>query len=75
MYSAINSAMVTAYWNIGRQLYEACGNNDRTAYGKQLLQHLSDKLAAEFGKGFDVRNLRNMRQFYLAFPIRNALRS
>lgn len=40
-----------------------------------LLQFLSDKLTVEFGKGFDVRNLRNMRQFYMTFPIRNALRS
>lgn len=75
VYAAVNSAMVIAYWNIGKQIYEACGENDRAAYGKQLLQFLSDKLTAEFGKGFDVRNLRNMRQFYMTFPIRNALRS
>ena len=74
VYSAVNSAMVTAYWNIGKQIYEACGENDRAAYGKQLLQFLSDKLTVEFGKGFDVSNLRNMRRFYVAFPIRDALR-
>ena len=67
--------MVTAYWNIGKQIYEACGENDRAAYGKQLLRYLSEKLTEEFGKGFDERNLRNMRQFYLTFPIRNSLRS
>lgn len=66
--------MVTAYWNIGKQIYEACGENDRAAYGKQLLQFLSDKLTAEFGKGFDVSNLRNMRRFYATFPIQDALR-
>ena len=75
VYSAVNSAMVTAYWNIGKQIYEACGESDRATYGKQLLQFLSDKLTTEFGKGFDVRNLRNMRRFYMTFPIRNALRS
>ena len=74
VYSAVNSAMVTAYWNIGKQIYEACGENDRAAYGKHLLQFLSDKLTVEFGKGFDVSNLRNMRRFYVAFPIRDALR-
>ena len=74
VYSAVNSAMVTAYWNIGKQIYEACGENDRAAYGKQLLQFLSDKLTVEFGKGFDVSNLRNMRRFYVAFPIQDALR-
>ncbi|MDO5445987.1 MAG: PDDEXK nuclease domain-containing protein [Eubacteriales bacterium] len=74
VYSAVNSAMVTAYWNIGKQIYEACGENDRAAYGKQLLQFLSDKLTVEFGKGFDVSNLRNMRRFYVAFPIQDAVR-
>ena len=75
IYSSVNTAMVTAYWNIGKQIYEACGENDRAAYGKQLLRYLSEKLTEEFGKGFDERNLRHMRQFHLTFPIRNSLRS
>ena len=62
--TAVNFAMVTAYWNIGKQIYEACGESERAEYGKQLLQFLSDKLTSEFGKGFDVSNLRNMRRFY-----------
>lgn len=75
VYNAVNSAMVTAYWEIGKQIYEACGENERAAYGKQLMEYLSEKLTTEFGKGFNVRNLRNMRQFYLTFPKRNALRA
>lgn len=75
IYSAVNVAMVTAYWNIGKAIYEVCGESDRAAYGKQVLKYISDRLTAEFGNSFSVRNLRNMRQFYLAFPIRNALRS
>ncbi len=71
--TAVNTAMVTAYWNIGREIYEVCGENDRAAYGKQVLKELSEKLSAEFGKGFDVTNLRNMRQFYLTFPKRDTL--
>lgn len=70
VYSAVNTAMVSAYWNIGKSIYEFCGENDRAAYGKQILQYISEKLTVEFGNGFSVRNLRNMRQFYLAFPIR-----
>lgn len=73
--AAVNSAMVNAYWNIGKQIYEACGESERAEYGKQLLQYLSDKLTAEFGKGFTVSNLRNMRQFYLTFQNRDAVRS
>lgn len=73
--ATVNSAMVNAYWNIGKQIYEACGESERAEYGKQLLQYLSDKLTAEFGKGFTVSNLRNMRQFYLTFQNRDAVRS
>lgn len=41
MVAAVNSAMVTAYWEIGEQIYKACGENDRAEYGKKLLQYLS----------------------------------
>jgi hypothetical protein len=44
-------------------------------YGTSLLKELSERLTSEFGKGFDARNLRNMRQFYLLFPKWNALRT
>ena len=73
VYSAVNSAMVNAYWEIGEQIYKACGENDRAEYGKNLLKFLSDKLTAEFGKGYSVQGLRNMRQFYCTFPIRSTL--
>ena len=64
--------MVT-YWEIGEQIYKACGENDRAAYGKNLLDYLSAQLTVEFGKGFDKSNLRKMRQFYCTFPIRDTL--
>ena len=72
---AVNTAMVNAYWEIGEQIYKACGENDRAEYGKKLLQFLSQQLTAEFGKGFSVANLKNMRQFYCMFPIRYTLSS
>lgn len=61
--------MVTAYWEIGKEIFNACGGNDRAEYGKKLLEYLSPKLTAEFGQGYTVRNLRAMRQFYCCFPI------
>lgn len=70
VYKAVNSAMVIAYWNIGKKIYEICGENDRAEYGKQVLKEISEKLTAEFGKGFDVSSLRKMRQFYTAFKNR-----
>jgi predicted nuclease of restriction endonuclease-like (RecB) superfamily len=72
VYAAINFAMVEAYWEIGRQLDEAVG--DRAEYGKGLLKYLAQQLTDEFGRGFTETNLKYMRQFHRAFPIRHALR-
>lgn len=72
---SVNSAMVQAYWQVGRLIVEDEQQGQaRAEYGKAQLSQLSVKLTTEFGKGFDVTNLRNMRRFYLAFPIRDALR-
>lgn len=71
--AAVNTAMVSAYWEIGVQIYKACGENDRAGYGKKLLRYLAEQLTSEFGKGFDESNLRKMRQFYSVFPIRDTL--
>ena len=69
----VNAAMVQAYWEIGEQIYLACGENDRAEYGKGLIKYLSEELTKEFGKGFTAANLRNMRQFYMTFPKRYTL--
>ncbi|MDR1105283.1 MAG: PDDEXK nuclease domain-containing protein [Treponema sp.] len=72
-YTAVNFAMVEAYWEIGRQIMEA-QNNQRAEYGAGLIKYLSEHLTDEFGKGFDESSLRRMRQFYQTFPIRAAVR-
>jgi hypothetical protein len=71
VYAAVNSAMVEAYWDIGRQIEEAVGGH--AEYGKGLLKFLAGHLAEEFGKGFDESSLRRMRRFYKVFPIRATL--
>ena len=66
----VNAAMVQSYWHIGRLIVEhEQQGQTRAAYGQQQLQYLSQQLTATFGKGFDASNLRNMRQFFLVFPI------
>jgi hypothetical protein len=71
-----NEAQVRTYWEIGRHIVEfEQGGESRAAYGKGLLPMLAEQLTKEFGKGFDERNLRHMRAFFLGFPIRDALRS
>ncbi len=75
-YRAVNVTMIQAYWEVGRLIVEDEQHGKRkAAYGEEVLSELSEKLTADFGKGFDERNLRNMRLFYQTFPIRNALRS
>ena len=71
----VNTTMVQTYWLIGQKIVEdEQGGHKRAAYGKQVLPELARRLGEEFGPGFDVSNLRNMRQFYLCFPIRDAVR-
>ena len=75
-YVAVNQSMVQAYWQIGRIIIEEEQSGKlRSDYGKKVLQRLSDKLTEEYGKGFSVRTLQQMKKFYAVFPIANALRS
>ena len=74
-YSAVNFAMVEAYWNIGKLIVEKQGGEQRAAYGDGLITGLSKQLTIEYGKGFTIANLKNMRQFYVTFQKSHALRS
>ncbi len=68
-YSAINTAMVEAYWLMGQRIIkEEQGGKERADYGKQILKELSTELTKEFGKGFSVGSLYYYRQFYATFP-------
>ncbi len=69
VYSAVNSAMVEAYWHIGQRIVkQEQRGKQRAGYGEALIRELSKQLTGEFGTGFTVANLKNFRQFYLAFP-------
>lgn len=69
IYQTINTTMTQTYWEIGRRIVEEeQGGAARAEYGKGLIKHLSHELSAEFGEGFSVDNLKNMRRFYLAYP-------
>lgn len=73
-YRAVNTAMVHAYWEIGRRIVEEQGGEDRAEYGSALVKELSRRLTEDYGRGFTETNLKYMRQFYLAFPKGHALR-
>jgi predicted nuclease of restriction endonuclease-like (RecB) superfamily len=67
--SAVNFAMVEAYWLIGQRIVEEEQLGQHKAqYGARLIEDLSTALTADFGKGFSYANLYNCRQFYLTLP-------
>lgn len=66
--TAVNLSMVYAYYEIGKRIVlEEQQGEQRAAYGQQVLSELSRYLTAQFGKGFSVGNLKNIRQFYLVY--------
>ncbi len=71
---SVNTAMVQAYWLIGREIVEVEQRGKKRAdYGARLVEGLAKRLAGRIGKGFSVPNLRNMRQFYLTYREGSAL--
>lgn len=61
----INKTMVYTYLEIGRMIVEEeQKGKERAEYGKQILKELSNRLYSEFGKGFSVTNLQQMKTFY-----------
>src|SRR5690606_22765467 len=64
----INQTMVQTYYEVGKMIVEEeQKGKDRAEYGKSLLQDLSKTLTREFGKGFSVTNIQQMRNFYLTY--------
>jgi len=65
----VNSIMTATYWEIGRRIVESeQGGTARAAYGDELIKHLATDLSRQFGRGFGVVNLSQMKRFFLAWP-------
>ena len=60
-----NQKDLESYYNVGKLLVEAQGGEERAKYGNELMKEYSKKLTNELGKGYSVRMLQKMRQFYL----------
>ena len=73
---SINTTMLTAYWEVGRVIVEGEQQGKKKAgYGENLIKSLSERLSKEFGKGFSISNLKDMRLFYLRYPKSQAVPS
>ena len=73
---SVNAAMTAAYWLIGRRIveFEQAGE-ERAEYGAALIERLAEDLTVQFGRGFSLRNIYNMRLFYLAHPVDRILQT
>ncbi len=66
---SVNALMTASYWQIGRRIVEfKQGGEERAEYGEALINQLAEDLTRQFGRGFGVVNLSQMRRFYLEWP-------
>ena len=63
-----NRSDLNTYFEVGRLIVEAQGGEARAKYGNKLIKEYSEKLTKELGKGYNVTNLKGMRQFFLKSP-------
>ena len=71
----VNTAMVHAYWHIGREIVAVTQEGEaRARYGNEVVKNLAKRLQRSYGKGFSLASLFRMRQFYLAFPNGSTIR-
>jgi len=67
---SVNAIMTAAYWLIGRRIVESEQEGEtRAEYGEALIEQPAADLSARYGRGFSVRNVWQMKAFYLAWPI------
>ena len=64
----VNSEITDLYWKVGRHINENVLNNERAAYGKQIIRYLSEKLTREYGRGWSEKQLRHCTHLALTFP-------
>ena len=66
---SVDTAQVVSNWLIGREIVEDEQKGEkRAAYGRRVLERLSQRLLAEYGEGYSIQNLRRFREFFIYFP-------
>lgn len=60
-----NNDKLKTYYEIGKLLVEAQGGEERAKYGDGLIKKWSLKLVEQYGSGYNISNLKRMRQFYM----------
>lgn len=66
---SINTAMVQAYWHLGREIVTSeQQGHARAEYGEMLVRSVAQTLQARYGRGFSYSNVKRMKQFFLSYP-------
>jgi len=65
---AVNAELTRLYWRVGERLRREVLGGERARYGSKAIERLGKRLADEFGRGFEAKNLRRMIQFAERFP-------
>jgi predicted nuclease of restriction endonuclease-like (RecB) superfamily len=66
--AAVNVGLTSLYWRIGNRILREVLGSERATYGEKIVATLSRQLVADFGRGFEQKNLHRMMQFAEAFP-------
>ncbi|WP_295056820.1 PDDEXK nuclease domain-containing protein [uncultured Fibrobacter sp.] len=73
---SVNFCRVQMYWNLGKRIFEEEQHGKKRAdYGAYIVKSLAERLEAEYGSGFGIRQIERARQFFLLYPIASALRT
>ncbi len=66
--NVVNDAMISLYWGIGKRLSEELTGEHKPEYGKHIVEEISQRLAQQYGTGFDKTSISRMIKFYEEFP-------
>ena len=73
---SVNFCRVQMYWNLGKRIFEEEQHGKKRAdYGAYIVKSLAERLEAEYGSGFGIRQIERARQFFLLYPIASAVRT
>lgn len=65
---AANATLTMLYWHVGQRICREVLMDGRAGYGEEILATLSQELARDYGKGFNVSALARMVKFAEEFP-------
>lgn len=66
--AAVNAELTMLYWSVGQRLHQEVLGGERAPYGARVIDQIGTRLATEFGRGFEAKNLRRMVRFSQLFP-------